>query len=226
VDTGSPDELPWWAQARARIALLLLTLLAAGGTAVLATATLGPASADDGCWIEEGPPPIWLRPAVVTAAVRRLGLVSLPAPGARPVHGLSTPDAALSGAAPEPTAPRTGLVPAGYEVRWRSSRGERFGVAAYRFSSGAAAAAFVSHASATRCRPGTAAQASAEPPGARTLTQQGAAAELDLFFHRGATGYWLFATPARGTGLTQADHTALGVLACRLTEAHCSARRI
>jgi hypothetical protein len=224
VDPGTPEALPWWAQTRARLALLLLILLAGGGGTLLAASALRSASADDGCWIHEGPPSIWLRPAVVSAAVQRLGLRSVAGRGTVTESGLSPSDAAWTDAPPGRFMTRRAFVPAGYEVRWRGASGDRLGVAAYRFADPSAAADFVAAASSTRCRPGATDHPVVAPPSATVLTHTGprGAPQLDLFFRRGPTGYRLFDVPAGGRAGEGRGTGALAALACRLTEARCA----
>lgn len=228
MDTRNPDQLPWWAQTRARIALLLLILVAGGGVAALASATRSSAGGGKDCWIREGAPTIGLSPTVITAAVRRLGLTALPPAGAATVRGLSTPDAAWNGRAPRPIPPHATFVGAGYAITWRTAAGDQLGVAAYRFPSTAEAGSFTARASSTHCRPGTAAEAASAPAGGRLLTQRapGTPTELDLFFARGFTGYWLFEVPARAGVPIAATRSTLTGLACRLTEARCAGRHI
>ncbi len=227
VDT---QPLPIWARPRVRGGLLALLLV---GALVLLVAHSQAGSADDGCWIAEGPTAIQLRAGAVAVGVRRLGLTALAHPEQIAEAGLMPTTAAFAGGRPAPidlTAEPSRPVSAGYGVRWFRRDGDELGAAAFRLPTPNAAAAWVAAAASTHCRPGTSPGRVGAPARARGLIRADPAGHLetDVFLARGPTAWWLLDVPARNrppdphSPAARAALARTAALACRLPAAGCA----
>jgi hypothetical protein len=247
---GAPDTaLPWWADRRLRLGLLLAGLMAAvlallgtrgswfgldGG----ATAQAGPPAIPTNCPGHDAPPPRLV-------AERKLGALGTPLAAIMPARvgriyergSVTTGDLWSDDAPQRLTSDGDPPTPAGYEVRWwaldREGAEDDIAADALEFASASQAEQTLRLATDPRCRRDGSSHTLRYPRGARELTwtNPDRAREWDVLFARGRRLYrvvdvppeYLFTTsgPRQDRREQLRAGATSGALACALTDAGC-----
>jgi hypothetical protein len=204
MNEGS-SRVPWWADRRVRLAVLLACLgllvlyLLVGRAGVLGFGADNGKSSAGGAWTEGCP--ARGAPQVARVAPRYVAELRAEVRGAmRGRHGrlyqLGTvsSEVAWSDNSPQPGAtllPEIALVPGAYEMRWWAPNRDDIVADVFIFADASQARAFFNRASSPRCRPDGAQTPASSPPGARDLVwlNPDGFAQEDVYLVRGQYVY-------------------------------------